>query len=200
MAKKAAPPAPEESPDDKPQGESLKERHYLQIRELTREVKGARTEWHDAKDEAAYRKKEYDRLNDKLLELISRGPEPQKMLPGFSEGADAWRGRPVSELGLPDSLNESMEAEGIKTLGDLQSFWNGGKYLSDIKGIGPEKSATVADAFADYGAAHPELFQEQIQPDANPIIDSDGKIVPLNELEDRIDKKLDEQADEGEAA
>lgn len=149
----------------KAENESLKERHYQQIRDLNREVKDARAEWQDAKDTASSLKKAYESKNDKLHELISRGPDPQKILPGFTDGADQWRVRPIRDLAISDGIIETLEAEGISSLGDLQRFWDSGKYLSDIKGIGPEKSATVADAFADYGASHPELFTEQIQPD-----------------------------------
>lgn len=145
--------------------ESPAARHYAEICDRTIEVQAALAEWQSAKDLASSLKKDYDRLNERLLSFISAGPEKQKRL--FDDRAetqsnDTWRLMPVSELKIAAGLVEKLETEGLGTLGDLQDFWRARKNLHDLSGIGPEKAAAVADAFADFGAAHPELFNPTV--------------------------------------
>jgi len=158
-------PAPSEPA---PTPEDLRRLHYEEITKLSEQVDEAFGAAVSAKQEAAEAKKLYEGLNAKLLRLIRRGPEMQRQLPLGESGegdapiaSDAWRDVPIRELadyGVSDSLNDLLRENRLETLGDLDDFWKRGKRLNDIKGIGEEKAAKIADAYADYGVAHPELF------------------------------------------
>lgn len=67
----------------------------------------------------------------------------------------------MSELGLSAGTLSKLESEHIETLGQLDEFWKSGKLLTDIKGIGEETAAKIADAYADYGQQHPALFGQE---------------------------------------
>ncbi len=131
------------------------EAHYLQIRELGRELGEATGEYEAAKEQAATRKKRRDRINDELVRVIARGPDPQRPLPFDAE--DGWQHRDVMSLGLSDAVADKLEDAGLETLGKLQDYWNADKYLTDV-GLSEDESATVADQFAAYGARHPEVY------------------------------------------
>lgn len=145
--------------------ESAESRHYAEIRELNEQVLDSQYEWQRAKDEASAAKKDYDRLSEKLQRLIAHGPDRQRRLfaekPAANVVVDAFRSHDVAELGLTKSLTEGLRDLGLNTLGELQDYWKSGKHLHDEKNWGPEKSAKVSDAFADFGVAHPELFGPQ---------------------------------------
>lgn len=136
---------------------TLEHEHYLQIREMNRDVQKIYWEWDAAKENAAALKKELDKLRSELTTLIARGPDPQ--LPLFGNDADeSWKSRSINVLAISDSLANKLDEAGIGTLGDLKAFWDEGKLLCDLKGIGDEKSATIADAWAEYCKSHSEIF------------------------------------------
>src|SRR4051812_3275103 len=114
--------------------ESIREQHYSQIREKTDQFKAANAEFLSSREETNGLKRRSDKINAELIELISRGPDPQKLIP-FSE-KENWRPRNISDLALTDGLTNKLEEAGLTTLGSLQDYWRDGKFLSDIKGIG----------------------------------------------------------------
>jgi len=61
--------------------------HYHSIVEQEKAVRKALLEWTEAKDEASACKKNFDRLNDELLDMIHGGPDWQNKLP-FDEGEE----------------------------------------------------------------------------------------------------------------
>lgn len=135
--------------------------HYLQIREMNRDVLKVYWEWDAAKENAGALKKELDGLRSELTQLISRGPDPQLPL-SFGEPADdSWRRRSLGVLAIGESLAEKLGEGGLSTLGELQVFWDGGGLLSDVAGVGTEYAAKVANAFANYAKEHPEVYGEQ---------------------------------------
>jgi len=142
------------------QHDDIRDEHYKQIITKTDELKESQAEFYTSRDETAELRKRSERINNELIELISRGPDPQKRIP-FSK-ADDWRPRDLSDLGLNDGVINKLEDGGIKNLGELQDFWRSGNYLSSIKGIGEESSASIADAFADYAERHPEVYQGEL--------------------------------------
>jgi hypothetical protein len=130
--------------------------HYIRIRELNREVLSARWEWESAKESAAAKKKTFDSIMLDLTSLIARGPE---VLPLFDGNAgEEWKGRPITVLNLADGINDTLGDAGISTIGELKDFWAADKSLEDCRGIGPEKAATISDAFHKYAEKHPEVF------------------------------------------
>lgn len=152
---------------------ALELEHYHQIRELNKSVRSLFFEWKTAKEETATLKKDLDARNEELQKLISRGPEaplplfapPKPKADEPTPAADAtpeapaeWKSRPVTVLGLADGAVRYLDEGGIATLGDLAAFWIGKRELVELANIGPETAAAIADAYAEYGAAHPELY------------------------------------------
>lgn len=135
--------------------------HYLQIRDMNRDVLKVYWEWDAAKENAGALKKELDGLRSELTQLISRGPDPQLPLSFGDAVDDSWRSRSIGVLAIGESLTEKLAEGGLSTLGELRVFWDGGGLLSDVVGVGAEYAAKVADAFADYAKEHPEVYGEQ---------------------------------------
>lgn len=172
--------------------------HYEQIIRLNEEVCTAKSKWSAAKDKASALKKEYDALAGELSTLIKDGPELQQRLP-LKDGAspipnDAWRSQPVNVLDISESLAEKLAECSLPTLGDLSDFWKAGKVLTDFNGIGETKAASIADAFADYGTKHPELFGE-VAVDETAAAEETAEGEQPTEVED--DDEFDD--DEGDA-
>lgn len=184
----------EDAPTEEETKQSAEARHYAEILSATAEVQDALYEYEQAKDLSSSLKKDYERLNERLIRLISHGPDRQKKLfkePDTSEQpSDAYRSHLVSELALTKGLVEGLENLGLTTLGELQDYWRAGKHLYDEKGWGQEKAAKVADAYADFGVKHPELFGKV----DSRIHDASGKPLTTEEFAAAVDKKLDEQA------
>lgn len=162
----------------------LRRRHYEEIVNLNRQVGEAWHEWQNAKAEAAELKKGYDGLVQQLRKTVARDPLQRDVFDAPSEvdgdadpwaapgdevagatgaiiDSDAWRLKPVGELGAGRALTSKLEHHHIETLGDLQDFWSAGKDLKDLKGIGEESAAKVADAFAEYSLSHRELWEQR---------------------------------------
>lgn len=169
-ATEQAQPLPPPSPAE------LRRRHYEEIVRLNRQVDEAWHDWQTAKAEAAELKKGYDGLVQQLRKTVKRDPlqrevleEPATVLPDgdawASDGdnaepveSDAWKSVSVADLEIGKSLTSKLEHHGIETLGQLQEFWSAGKDLKDLKGIGEESAAKIADKYADFGAANPHLW------------------------------------------
>lgn len=60
--------------------------------------------------------------------------------------SDAWRSRPVSELGLPEKLVERLADNGIETIGRLEDQRASFDGLRGIKGIGEAKADAIEAA------------------------------------------------------
>lgn len=163
----------------------LESEHYQAILEKAEEVGKANYEWSVAKEQAAELKKRFDRLDGEMLALIQRGPERQRPLP-FSDGEEAqeneeWKEFGLGSLDISESIAAKLVDEGIETLGQLQEYL-ADKPLTSIKGIGAEKAAAVADAFADFWTTHPEFCEAEESEE------------PDSEVEDEVDE---EAKDEG---
>lgn len=153
----------------------LEHEHYERICEKNLQVREAGADYDEAKAEANQLKKRFDRLTAELSDLIVQDPR-QHRLP-FTENEqgeqavaveDLYKSKSTYELGLPVGLTEKLVDAGLGTLGELQDFWQSGKQLADITGIGEEKSAQVVDAFSEYGRLHPELFGDAAEADEEP--------------------------------
>lgn len=153
--------------------------HYREVCELNAKLIAKREEFHDARGEARERRKELAALNDELVWLIRRGPDPQKSLDfpeddnkpaegdqpgeaaGSSEpaaGAPEWRRWTVDLLDLPAGVIKLLEENHLPTLGTLRDFWREGRVLHEqIKGLGEEKAAKVADAWVELSKSCPEI-------------------------------------------
>lgn len=163
----------ESEPEEKPPLtiDELEHLHYESIRVLNIKVREAGCDYDAAKAESNREKKRFEGLSSQLSDLIQEDPK-QRRLP-FSDNSqsevagesaaqpsDEWKQLPVSELGIAKGITAKLEENDLRTLGELQGYWNSGKDLKDLNGIAEGKAAAVADAFADYGTTHPELFGE----------------------------------------
>jgi len=187
--------------------EALELEHYHQIRELNKSVRSLYFDWKNAKEETATLKKDLDARNEELQKLISRGPEaplplfappkpkadePTPAAAAAPEAAAEWKTRPVTVLGLADGAVRYLDEGGIATLGDLAAFWIGKRELVELANIGPETAAAIADAYAEYGAAHPELY-------GNPPIVAEATTAEAS-IDDEDDDESDEDGPEEEEA
>lgn len=147
--------------------DELKASHYEKILSLNKRVAESELRMHADARVAKASKKAYDTLVGELTYLIKADPS-QRDLPFPEPPADQaqpavaeWRQRSIGVLGLKDGVNSKLEWARITTLGQLDEFWKSGKRLHDLQGIGEEFAAEVADAYADYGKEHPEIFGEK---------------------------------------
>jgi hypothetical protein len=160
--------------------------HYNQILWQNQRLLDKRVEYHEARAEARDLRKELGSMMDELVWMIRRGPDPQKQF-RFADpddelrgdggdkpaggtdaddedrstpepAADDWRKWRVDQLGLSRGLATLLCDFGLETLGQLRDFWRDGKVLHEaIKGLGEEKAAKVADAWAKFSKDHPEI-------------------------------------------
>lgn len=83
---------------------------------------------------------------------------------------DAWRSAPFTELGLTFKQNELFEAQGIKTIGQLEDLRarmaNGDFSAQWPKGIGPAKVTEIEDRVIDWLDKNRDKFGEVIEPAA----------------------------------
>ncbi len=146
-----------DEPADKA-GPMLSEReaaHYQAIREKQVEVRRALSEWTAAKDEASGAKKDFDRHDEELRDLIAEGPDLQSRLPfGGDEKPDRASVK-LDTIGLSESIVAKLFQAALESIGGLQKFTNAGNKLADIDGIGPESAGKIADAIAKWDEVHP---------------------------------------------
>lgn len=169
----AAPPETASPADSLPapaDDEAAKRLRRLAAVERLNDRIAAKEDEHDtAKARAKKLKEDVKELHRALHRLIRWGEDPQTEMfddaDADEEGAAPeaeWRSRPLSVLAISESLVELLAEGGIDSLGKLKDLWDAGKTLDKaVKGIGAAKALTVSDAFADYGAAHPEVYGDQ---------------------------------------
>lgn len=187
--------AAEETKPEPPTIAELEHTHLEEIKRKNADVREAAYEWEQAKSAANSKKKRYESLSEQLQDLIAEDPRQHRLPFGDDQANavnDAWKPRPITELGLTKGLNKKLEELRITTLGDLQAFWDSGENLIDNTGWGEEKAAKVADAFADYGATHPELFGDADEPEATKPgeVDWNASLFVLG-LDERLLKRLE---------
>lgn len=129
--------------------------------------KSAKADWEEAvEDHFAL----IEHLN-RPLPLFDGPADEVKPLPPSPEGLavtqaapptnDKWRGLPVDalqEFGATESIVAKLSGKSLETLGDLADHQakHGEFWAKEIKGLGPQKAAKVADAQAAFWAKHPE--------------------------------------------
>ena len=87
-----------------------------------------------------------------------------KVSPAPAAANDAWRTTCIDALqahGISEKLVESLRGKSIETLGDLADFQakHGEFWAKEIKGLGPQKAAKVADAQAEFWKANPQFCE-----------------------------------------
>ena len=105
-------------------------------------------------------------LDDANRQLLTEIDDDQGCLP-FDE-ADVWKSVRIETLGIPASHIEALHEAKIDTLGDIATFSENNSF-EDIKGIGPEGSATICNALDRYWELHPRA-----EVDADESEDGDG--------------------------
>lgn len=151
--------------------------HLAVIKDKGDDADRAYAAWCDASATAKELKKVYEGRMGELRTLIRNGsaqtrldwdggddddsrPDagPKPAAPPAANEQPAWMREPLSVLKLPESLIAKLAEGAIETLGHLKAFWDAGRVLNDLKGIGAEKAARIADAFDVYAKAHPEVW------------------------------------------
>lgn len=175
--------------------------HLAAIKAKSSEADVAYAEWQEANLTAKELKKVYEGRMGELRSIIRTGSAQSRLDFGGDDddGDDAsaakpataseqpeWMSRPLSVLKLPESLLTKLAEGAIETLGHLKAFWDAGRVLNDLRGIGSEKAARVADAWANYAKEHPEVYSA----DGPPADDDDpfaGDAAPAAEASDEPD-------------
>ncbi len=166
--------APADTEPAPPPGPSPEQReklaHYAEIKHRNADVLAKFFEWEAAHAHAVALKKDLESMRKDLNQFIANGKDPQRGLDFDEEddddsapakrpkGEPEWKSRSVSVLGIPPGLITKLAEGAIETLGHLQAFWESGRVLTELKGIGDEKAATIADAWAEYAKTHHELY------------------------------------------
>ena len=154
--------------------------HLAVIKAKGDEADVAYANWCDAAATAKELKKVYEGRMGELRSIIRNGSAQTRLDFGHADDDDEptpakdpataaeqpeWMSRPLSVLKLPESLVAKLAEGAIETLGHLKAFWDAGRVLNDLKGIGSEKAARVADAWANYAKEHPEVWGADGAPD-----------------------------------
>ena len=129
------------------------------IREIGESVKVAHAEYLASHEETKDRKKLWEALVSDLTNAIDAHNDPQTTFP-FSATADPgdWRNTHLRHTGMPAGAINKLAANHIERVGQLAEFFARGSKLQSLEGIGPGVSLTIADAWADYGHDHPEIY------------------------------------------
>lgn len=152
--------------------------HLASIKAKSSEADVAYANWCEAAATAKELKKVYEGRMGELRSIIRTGSaqtrldfssddeddDAPKTAPATAGEQPEWMQRPLSVLKLPESLINKLSEGAIDTLGHLKAFWDAGRVLNDLKGIGSEKAARVADAWANYAKEHPEVWGEDGPP------------------------------------
>lgn len=105
-----------------------------------------------------------------VIEWYNDAPEPEATTESTAEN-DAWRSAPFTELGLTFKQNELFEAQGIKTIGQLEDLRarmaNGDFSAQWPKGIGPAKVTEIEDRVIDWLDKNRDKFGEVIGEEAS---------------------------------
>ncbi|MFG0247413.1 MAG: hypothetical protein ACF8OB_00895, partial [Phycisphaeraceae bacterium JB051] len=175
-------------------------------------------DWSSAKDVAASKKKRYDTEAEKLRKMALEEPEETLFNPRSDNGdvfgqnsdtakpapdtEEAWRDATLDDLGITGALADKLVDAELDTLGKISDYTSSGKQITDIKGIGPEKSEFISDACANYFAEHPVASntpddEQTTETDESETDDSDqpesgGVELSLVGVEDDDDSETDE--------
>lgn len=94
-------------------------------------------------------------LADASSQLLAEIDDDQGCLP-FDE-SELWKSARIECLGIPKVLVDALHESQIDTIGDIITLSDSGRYFEDIKGIGPEASATICSALERYWELHPRV-------------------------------------------
>jgi len=150
--------------------------HHDAIMAKSRQVNAARGYWLDLRDQTKEAKIEFNEQSSQLLGLINQGAAQTRLpfedatttpteIVAPAAGAE-WKSRLLTVLALPETLCERLAESAIETLGHLKVFWDAGRSLRDLPGIGESKDTLVKDRWADYGKEHPEIYGVQTAAEA----------------------------------
>lgn len=85
----------------------------------------------------------------------ARSPKVETPAPVAS---DAWKSEPLAAAGINGNIKRLLEEHGHDTLGKLYKLMNdhGQWWNKEVKGLGEQSAAKVADAFTEFWRNHPE--------------------------------------------
>ena len=169
-AKKTEKTTADPEPEETSEYTKLEQAHYQAIREAERDVAKLAVKAETAKGKASAAKKNFEASDEALRELIRRGPEEQRTLPGCAGSEDAWRHLPLPEMGIDGALAGSLVEADIKTIGDLSNEMDtyGVTWHNTIAGVGDKAAEKIADLFIEFWKEHPEFCSEPLEGDPEP--------------------------------
>jgi hypothetical protein len=156
-------------------------------------VSDRKSTWEGLKQETSDAKKSYEAAQERLHEMTMEPLAPSLFNQSddgdvFSQKTEtpqantastqspkadedeAWREATLDDLGIKGALADKLVDAELDTLGKISDYTSAGKQITDIKGIGPEKSEFISDACADYFAKHPVATK---QPDDEQTTETD---------------------------
>ena len=117
---------------------------------------------------------EYERQVADLREAIATRADAesgQALLP-FNEGDtatvrladdDSWKDHPLSAMGLPSAMLETLADSEVVTVGDIAKLGEDGRLVSDVViGIGPAAQQTIDDALDKFWAEREQTLRVQV--------------------------------------
>lgn len=153
---------PEEPQEPKPEGADQKAEQKLHINEAWgMDVIAARMKVRKCEDEEAHAHEIYkakrsarEAATDELLAVIDNATAPSLFNQLNKQGGigEQWRDVPLSDLGLPEGMMQKLNEAEIETVGDVATFVNDGKRLTDIKGIGEANAEKLENALTEFWA------------------------------------------------
>lgn len=144
-------------------------RQWDEIVEAERAIASAESDVSEKSEALKAAKKRFEARVEALRDLIHRaeqGPDLFDCTSGSTRAEPTkpdlrWRDLDVEVLAIDHGVGETIvetisEKNGIKTMGDLVDFMlaKGDFWAKDLKGIGPTKAETIADAMTAFNLKH----------------------------------------------
>lgn len=138
--------------------------HYQEILDKEKQLVTLASNMETTKERAKAAKGRYDEAVADLRHLIRRGPDDQPKLNGMEDvdkpASDAWRDLPLSAAGIEGAMAKAILDEEMDTLGKVADWLATGNAITDIKGIGKQKSEDYADLMEAFWGEHPEFCDD----------------------------------------
>lgn len=147
--------------------ESLAHPLLAEIGEAEWQCKQAERDVEEAKNELNRRKKILETCVAHLRELCGGASCPQQSESesesehvSQGKGQGDWRDVPVTVLGLPAGIVQSMVEGGLSTVGKVADYTSAGNELTELKNIGQGKAGKIADALTAFWASRSDISEE----------------------------------------
>jgi len=142
-------------------------KHYEAIKSANTTVAEAAKIYERDKAKAKSSKQQLDDATESLSNLIEKGPDPQKKLPGMEDGPakpkaapEAWRKEPIERIGkLTPTVLKGLKAAKLTTIGAFADRTKklGAGWFEGVEGVGAKAAEKIDEMFVAFWAANPEF-------------------------------------------